>query len=51
MSDYEKAKQILCVLTRIYPSRKVVMMQPEEVIQKCSSEELNFYYRRLCKNV
>lgn len=52
MNDYEKALYILTVLARIRLSREVVLLQPEDVIAKCeSSEELDFYYRRLCKNV
>lgn len=50
MSDYEKAQHILYVLMRF--SRKAVLLKPENVIAKCeNSEELDFYYRRLCKNV
>lgn len=50
MSDYEKAQQILYALMRICPSRAIVLLQPENVIKKCkSSEELDFYYSRLCR--
>lgn len=52
MSDYEKAQRILYALMRIYPSRSVVYLQPENVIEKCEdSAELDFWYRRLYKNV
>lgn len=50
MSDYEKAEQILYALMRIFHSRAAVLLQPETVIKKCrSSEELDFYYNKLCK--
>lgn len=50
MSDYEKAQQLLYALMRIYPSRAVVLLQPEEVLEKCrDSEELDFYYRELVR--
>lgn len=49
MTDNEKAKLILYALMRIYPSRNVVLLQADDVLKKCrSSEELNFFYRKLC---
>lgn len=49
MSDYEKAMYILTALSRITLSRAVVLLQPEDIIKKCKdSEELDFYYRKLC---
>lgn len=51
MSDYEKSQQILYALMRIHPSRTVVYLQPENVIEKCeNSAEIDFWYRRLCRN-
>lgn len=50
MTDHEKAQQILYALMRICPSRAVVLLQPENVIKKCrNSEEVDFYYRKLCR--
>lgn len=49
MNDYEKALYILTVLARIKLSREGVLLQPEDIIKKCkSSEELDFYYMKLC---
>lgn len=50
MSDYEKAQQISYALMRIFHSRAAVLLQPEDVLKKCrSTEELNFYYAKLCR--
>ncbi len=49
MTDYYKAQYILDVLARVNLSREVVLLQPKDIIKKCrSSDELDFYYQKLC---
>lgn len=45
MSDYEKAQCIIYAMMRF--SCVPVFLQPEDVLRKCNSEELNFYYYKL----
>lgn len=48
MIDYEKAKWLLFIMTRIKPSAEVVFLQPGDILKKCrNSGELDFYYRKL----
>lgn len=52
MTDYEKMQQILCVLMKICRSRDVVLTTAETALERCGdSEMIDFYYRRLCKDV
>lgn len=52
MTDYEKMQQILCVLMRICRSRDVALTTAETALERCGdSEMIDFYYRRLCKDV
>lgn len=52
MTDYEKMQHILCVLMRIYHSRDIVLTTTETALERCGdSEMIDFYYRRLCKDV
>lgn len=48
MTGNEKAEQILYALMRICPSRNVVLLQADDVLSKCSSDELDFFYKILC---
>lgn len=48
MTNHEKAEQILYALMRICPSRNVVLLQPDDILSRCSSDEIDFFYKCLC---
>ena len=46
MSDNEKAAHILAYLARMY--RPAAFLEVENVLNKCSSNELDYYFRFCC---
>lgn len=44
MSNLEKAKKIVSVLERI---DRRIYLDAEDVVTKCTPDELNFYYEKL----
>lgn len=48
MSNKEKADRILAVLARIR-AHDVIHLNAEDIIRKCSQNELDLYYSKLCR--
>lgn len=46
MTDYEKAERIIAVLARI--SRRAVYLEPEDVLEKCTKQQLERYFEGMC---
>ncbi|MBQ8298137.1 MAG: hypothetical protein IJX77_10195 [Ruminococcus sp.] len=44
MSPYEKAEAILNAINLISET-----ITPEDILRKCTPQELDFYYNKLCK--
>lgn len=48
MSNKEKADRILAVMARIR-AHDVIHLTAEDIISKCSQNELDLYYSKLCR--
>lgn len=48
MSNKEKADRILAVMARIR-AHDVIHLTAEDIISKCSQNELDLYYNKLCR--
>lgn len=46
MSDEIKAARLIAVLARVH--RPAVYLEVEDILSKCTSQELDFYYRWCC---
>lgn len=46
MTDYEKAVRLLAAMARIH--RPAVYLEIDDILSKCSSEELNRFYIWWC---
>lgn len=46
MTDYEKAVRLLAAMARIH--RPAMYLEVDDILSKCSSEELNHYYIWWC---
>lgn len=48
---YQKAQALAIKLDSFSTERCRIDASPEEILEKFSRAELNFYYERMCKNV
>ncbi len=49
MNDYIKASVIAYKIFCMTDGK--ILVNPEEILKKCTDSELNFYYRRILQNV
>ena len=49
MNKYEKAKKLCAALVKCCPNRNIFWkLSPAEILNKCSSDELDFYFSKIC---
>lgn len=49
MTDYEKATAVAYKIWRMTSGK--ILVTPDEILEKCTDSELDFYYRRILQNV